>query len=301
MGLLGDRPDRASRLVVPGASLTPRPILVTGMPRSGTTWVAQQLASCPGTAMAGREPMNARDGQYALGGTLDGWARLEQPTDRQAALLKRAYAGRNLMTFSRYGVRQWAAPLRNTRVIVKDPFAVLSLPAIVELTRAVPVVVYRHPGAVLASFRRMGWSPDPAELRQLEGLAPGPDLDEPSSDLELVARMWSVLYRLVLADLTAQPTIEATVVSHEELAGGGERALDRLRVACGLDPLRRSDPAAADVVDVDENKLHNLDRDPRTVAAAWRSQLQPGEDTAIEQHTGDVLAVLRERSLRLAG
>ena len=46
------------------------PILVTGVPRSGNTWLARLLATSPGTAMAGREPMNPRGRQYALGGTL---------------------------------------------------------------------------------------------------------------------------------------------------------------------------------------------------------------------------------------
>ena len=57
-----------------------RPILVTGVPRSGTTWLARLLAGSPGTALAGREPMNPRGRQYALGGTLTGWARLSDLT-----------------------------------------------------------------------------------------------------------------------------------------------------------------------------------------------------------------------------
>ena len=57
-----------------------RPILVTGVPRSGTTWLARLLALSPGTALAGREPMNPRGRQYALGGSLDGWTRLTDPS-----------------------------------------------------------------------------------------------------------------------------------------------------------------------------------------------------------------------------
>ena len=36
----------------------PPPILVTGVPRSGTTWLARWLARGGGMALTGREPMN---------------------------------------------------------------------------------------------------------------------------------------------------------------------------------------------------------------------------------------------------
>ena len=132
-----------------------RPILVTGVPRSGNTWLARLLALSPGTALAGREPMNPRGRQYALGGSLDGWTRLTDPSPYQRFLLRTAYQGWNPMVFSRFGARQWAGPLPHTRVVVKDPYALLSLRTVVAATGATPVLVYRHPGAVLASYRRV--------------------------------------------------------------------------------------------------------------------------------------------------
>ena len=91
-----------------------RPILVTGVPRSGTTWLARLLALSPATALAGREPMNPRGRQYALGGSLDGWARLTDPSPYQRFLLRSAYRGWNPMVYSRFGTRQWAGPLPQT-------------------------------------------------------------------------------------------------------------------------------------------------------------------------------------------
>ena len=60
-----------------------RPILVTGVPRSGTTWLARWLAAGAGMALPGREPMNPHGRSYALAGTLTGWVRLSEPTPRQ--------------------------------------------------------------------------------------------------------------------------------------------------------------------------------------------------------------------------
>ena len=153
-------PDRADVATRP-------PILVTGVPRSGTTWLARVLATADRVALAGREPMNPRGKQYALAHTLGGWTRLEDPSSRQRWALRTAYRGLNPWLYSRYGRRQWAAPLPWTRLVVKDPFAMLSLPAVVSVTGARAVFLYRHPGAVLASYRRMGWRPDLDELRPL--------------------------------------------------------------------------------------------------------------------------------------
>src|SRR4051794_16992381 len=135
------------------------------MPRSGTTWLGRLLAGAPGTTLVGREPMNPHRGQYRLGGTLDRWVELRVPTRRQARLLRRAYHGRSPLVYGRYGRRQWAAALPSVRTVVKDPFAMLSLPCVARTTGAQVVLLYRHPGAALASYRRMGWTPDLDELR----------------------------------------------------------------------------------------------------------------------------------------
>ncbi len=98
-----------------------RPVLVTGVPRSGTTWLARELAAARGAALPGKEPMNPRPGQFALAGTLTGWTRLEHPTPAQVATLRRVYRGREPRVLSRYGVKQWAAALPGTTTVVKEP------------------------------------------------------------------------------------------------------------------------------------------------------------------------------------
>ena len=74
------------------------PVLVTGMPRSGTTWLARELARARRSGLPGREPMNPREGQFALGGTVSGWTQLDaadRPAGAPAAsLLLRPRAAR---------------------------------------------------------------------------------------------------------------------------------------------------------------------------------------------------------------
>lgn len=289
---------------------TAGPVLVTGVPRSGTTWLARLLAHSSGTALAGREPMNPRGHQYGLGGTLHGWARLEGLTERQRRALTSAYRGTNPQVFSRYGRRQWAAPLPGTRMVVKDPFALLSLPVVTHATDATAVLVYRHPGAVLASYRRMGWSPDLAELQRVieEARAGGgpnlPDLPAPDSgsDAEQMGRFWSSLHEFALGDA---PKVERlVVVSHEDLALGGAEAGLNLAGRLGLewnDAMARN--LAGDGSDSGDQRvdqrLHRFDRAPSEVANAWRRHVTDDDLALIEAVTATTRAALDARRTRL--
>lgn len=276
----------------------PRPVLVTGVPRSGTTWLARELAGARQAAMPGREPMNPRGEQFALGGTVSGWTVLRSPSPRQQRLLRRCYRGLEPRTFSRYGVHQWRALLPGTRTIIKDPFALLSVPAIVACTGALPVVVYRHPGAVLASYRRMGWTADVPELRRLQGADPTP---EPPDDAHAMVEFWTVLHRQVLAWLPEVP--DALLVSHAEASLGGAPALRRLMLACGLQP---GDPASATAGALAADapragRLHSFDRAPGEVTSGWRARLTPAEVAVVEEGTAQTWQELQSRRFELTG
>lgn len=292
------------------------PVLVTGLPRSGTTWLARLLATAAHAALCGREPMNPRDGQYALGGTLQGWARLQDPTPRQRRLLRLTYSGWNPRTYGRYGRHQWRAPLPRTRVVVKDPFALLSTPAIASVTGARPVVVYRHPGAVLASFRRVGWQPDLAGV--------GPWIEQAAdrdpavaaarraasvehSDVRRMVAYWLAMHRFAIDDLDTLP--DAVLVSHAGIAGGGLEGVGRLFSRLGLTPTdetraemsgsasRDSPTQGLDKIGPDATSLHRLHRSPGEVAESWRGQLDAGEVDEIDELAGPMLAELETRRL----
>lgn len=274
---------------------------MTGMPRSGTTWLSRLLATAPGTALTGREPMNPRERQWALAGSLDGWTRLRDPNGKQARALRRAYRGLAPGVYSSFGFRQWRGPLPNSRLIVKDPFAMLSMPAIHTITGARPVLVYRHPGAMLVSYRRMGWAPDVAELAPIaeefiRAGGPTADLIPPSpadGDVGSAAAMawfWSALYAIAVADVTAIPG--GAVVSHEAVAMDKDvcrRLHDEL--AMPWSAAAEAEFGRAGSGPIDPGRLHNLDRRPSDVAQEWRTQVTETELAVLENAT----AALRDR------
>jgi hypothetical protein len=286
-----------------------RPVLVTGMPRSGTTWLARALSAATSSGLPGREPMNPRPGQFALGGTVDGWTELHHPTRTQVRILKRCFRGLEPRTYSRYGSSLLAAPLPWRTTVVKDPFALLAVPTIVACTGATPVVLYRHPGAVLASYRRMGWTANTDEIRRLQG---GEGAAPPVDDVEAMAEVWTFLYQRVLEWLPEVPT--AVLLSHSEVSRDSRSAIERLAGLCGLgaphipppgDGARPPRGATRSTPEVDRGdagpRLHSFDREPEEVVAGWRERLSPVEVERVEAVTAPVWQALESARTPLAG
>lgn len=252
--------------------------------------------------------MNPRGRQYALGGTVSAWTRLETLTTRQRRALRTAYSGMNPMVYSRYGHRQWTAPLPSTRVIVKDPFAMLSLATLNSVTGSRAVLLFRHPGAALASYRRMGWSPDTVELGEVtlrfisetggaSGVEPAPDTTD---QVDLMAWFWSTLYGIALYDADRLGSA-VTVLAHEDVASGGApfgRSLfEHLELEWSDEvdrQLARGDGSGS----VNQSALHNFDRAPAKVAHEWEARISPDERRRLEVATSEVHSALRSRAFR---
>lgn len=231
------------------------------------------------------------------------WTRITHPSPKQRRLLRMAYSGWDPRVYSKYGHRQWAAPLPWTRVVVKDPFALLSLKAIGEVTHAHAIVVYRHPAAVLASFRRMGWSPDPAEVSAVEAMDPTqasnptPRSSDMSADAGLVVRMWLALYRAFLLDAPAVPRL--SVVSHSDLATGSSSGFHALRRVCelGAEADQRRRNRVLRLGSRSGPQLHHFDRSPDEVRDAWRERVPQREVALLEDYVEPVWRALEDLRL----
>jgi len=248
--------------------------------------------------MLGREPMNPRAGQFGLAREASQWTRWTEAPPRARRILRATYRGWEPRAYGRLGSRQWRAPLPGTRIIVKDPFALLSVAAVVEATGAVPVVVYRRPEAVLASYRRMGWRADVAEFMALGATIPAGSSDD---DVAAMAAFWTFGYETVLDDLD-RAVPGAVVVSHEELTRGGASAQRVLLDAIGLDRAPVPDPPDTDGgnrSEVRQDRLHNLERSPEEVMSGWQERITEPEGRMLAGATDETLARLATRRLLL--
>jgi hypothetical protein len=251
--------------------------------------------------MLGREPMNPRHGQFALGGRLEGWARLDAPDPATTRTLRRVYAGLEPRTYGRYGIRQWRAAAPGTTLIVKDPFALLSITGVSGSTGAVPVVVFRSAVETLSSYRRMGWTPDTAEFNAI-----GAHIDD-ADQAGAMAQFWSWGYECALESIARLAGAGRTtvVVSHAELTAAGPAGQDVLRRALGLDPVgtetTTKGEAATDSRRVDPERLHNFDRTPEEVLAGGRAQVDPAEAARVESLTSETWSRLQDAKLAVLG
>jgi Sulfotransferase family len=155
------------------------PILVTGVPRSGTSWIGRML-DAGGDVVYINEPLNDQHPPGRSPGVLDA------SVDHRFEYISDANESRYLQAFHdtlalRYGVgaelRQNRSPrdllrmakylnsflrgrLRGRRPLLDDPFAVFSVEWFARRLGCQVVVAVRHPAAVASSRKLLGWRTD---------------------------------------------------------------------------------------------------------------------------------------------
>lgn len=156
-----------------------RPILVTGVPRSGTSWVGKML-DASGAVVYINEPLNDRHPpgrspgilaapvrhrfQYITGanelpflGAFNETLRLRYHV---LAELSENRSPRDLARMAKYWNGFVRGRVRGRRPLLDDPFAVFSTEWFSRRLDCQVVVVVRHPAAVAASRKRLGWRTD---------------------------------------------------------------------------------------------------------------------------------------------
>lgn len=260
----------------------PRPVLIAGAPRSGTTWVEQVLGRTRG-AFVVHEPDNETCDPFALRAKAQlGRFPVLRPGDSPPAdyleLWERAFSGHVHRSSARYmaakallktaGDDLEAAFDRATRrlsprlhfvsglaeppgfrhadaqTVVKSVHVSLALEWIAQRFRPKVLVVLRHPLNILASHIELGWHDS--------GLDTQPLLHPAVTDLPLpalppgasdVARMtWQIGASLTALELAAQRNPRWHVVTHEVLCRDPQRGF---RAICRSLDLEWTSRAAA--------------------------------------------------------
>jgi len=150
-----------------------KPILITGAHRTGTTWTGKMLALDPGVTYVS-EPLHFDHSRGVLSQPVESW--YSYICDDNGAQFENAF--RNTIQF-KYQLwmaiqhsRNWRAvgkvirdfPVFLTshvlkrRALLKDPFAVLSVPWFISTLDAQVVIMVRHPIPFVSSLKRLGWS-----------------------------------------------------------------------------------------------------------------------------------------------
>lgn len=324
-------PNRASS-TSPGPGGRRRFIVVTGMPRSGTTGVGSALAAGARAAYL-YEPLNPLSGlrsidhyfpfpgpdgpDAALRATLEDVFRVSLrvrsglwETDSPAKrLVKRVTGSRTRVSSFRIRLDP-----RIDTVVWKDPFASFLVPTLVAEYRLPVFVTVRSPLGAAASFRRLGWGFEVDRIRDgIARIAPGASFveDETGWDLDLTdpvvngSLLWRLLYgyldhALPPADAGADDRAHATWVNVSALVRDPMPAYERLYAAAGLTLDARSRAAIEeDYADqgsaTPSAKTHDSKRNVRTSNSYWSSTLSAEEQACTDELTRAVRARVEAR------
>ena len=225
-----------------------RPILATGMARSGGSWMAKMLVD-GGGAVHVNEPLN----RLHPPGLSPGILRVPRPVSYQyiaahneaefgpgyADMLRLRYhvaselwanhAPYDLVKAARYCATFTAGRVRGAVPVVDDPYAVFAARWLAERHRCQVVYLVRHPAGIISSLKRIGtrWRdnlPDIAGQRELRTAYLeqfGDDLDrvngEPFDVLAHGCLLYRMIHSAIAQDAACRP--DAIVVRYEDLAG----------------------------------------------------------------------------------
>jgi Sulfotransferase domain len=292
-----------------------RPILLTGMPRSGTTWVGRILTA-GGEVGYLNEPFNLDDSPGSFRVPAEHWyAYITTETEAQflPALARGLHfdypLARELRrcrnrTDLHHTLKSWRdfAGSRGRRPLVKEPHAVFSVGWFVERLGSDVVFMVRQPLAVVSSWKRLGWSFDFANLLDQPALMRdwlSPFESEmraalsPSWTLvERVALFWKVIYSIV--DNERFPNVQ--LVRHEDLSADPEdgyielfRRLELAYTAKVAAAIRRS-TGAGNPAEVRVETPHETELNSKANLENWRHRLTDHEVERIGELTSATAA-----------
>jgi len=152
-----------------------KPILITGAHRTGTTLMGKILALDPGITYVS-EPLHLGHSRGVLSQPVENW--YSYICDDNGAPFENAFQKTIHFKYQLWMAiqhsRNWRAAgkvvrdfpifltsrLLKRRALLKDPFAVLSVPWFISTLDAQVVIMVRHPIPFVSSLKRLGWSFD---------------------------------------------------------------------------------------------------------------------------------------------
>ncbi len=292
---------------------TTQPILVTGAHRSGTTWVGKMLAGSQIAYIS--EPLNVLHRPGVLRAKVKHWyqyicddneaeylAPFEELLDYRYHTWSEIKSIRSLKDFLRMG-RDFKifydALEHGQRALLKDPFAVFSMPWFAKRFDFKIVVTVRHPAAFASSLKRLGWNFDFNDLLD-QPLLMRDHLEPYRGQMQAIkaddvigqaSLLWTMIYHTVHSQ--GQLNRHLIIVRHEDLSRDPVNGFRDLYATLGLDFTShaeekiRTSSSSDNPTELSRRKTHSVKMDSRASVDNWRSKLSTDEITRIREITED--------------
>jgi hypothetical protein len=291
--------------------------LVTGIHRSGTTWVGKMLAASQEVAYVS-EPLNVHhrpgvlrvptrywytylcaDNQADFLPALRETVGLRYHLGREIGSLRSVKdVGRMLRDFGWFT----RGRLRQARALLKDPFAVFSAPWFAGQLGCRVIIMVRHPLPFVSSLKRLGWSFDfrnllVQPLLMRDHLEPyraemERQISAPQDVIDQGSLLWRMVYAVVDGFRAAYP--DFVVVRHEDLSCQPLERFRDLYASLGLDFTPEVQQALAEASqssnpeELSAQRVHAVKLDSRANLDNWRKRLTEAEVSRICGLTAEV-------------
>ncbi|MBC8332755.1 MAG: glycosyltransferase [Anaerolineae bacterium] len=296
------------------------PIVITGVHRSGTTWVGKMIAASRDVIYLS-EPLNLWHRPGVMRTPVAHWYQYICDENEQFFLpaLRETLGYRYHISTEIFSIRTVKdigrmlrdmyrfikGNLTDARPLLKDPFAVFSSPWFSRRLGAKIVIVVRHPVAFVSSLKRLGWTFDfqnildqPLLMRdhlgefrpEMEAMLPYPDDIVGQGSL-----LWRMVYSVVDQYRTTHP--EFVVIRHEDISLNPVDGYQDMYAALGLaftpwvrrkitQSTHKSNPK-----EQPEQREFSTQLDSRANLLNWKHRLTDEEIARVHELTADVAAI----------
>ena len=291
------------------------PILVTGTHRSGTTWVGKVLAADGYTAYIS-EPLNVLHRPGVFHAKVKHWyqyicedneneylSAFQELLEFDYHLWDEIRSLRSQKDFLRMGrdfLIFYNGLMRGQRALLKDPFAVFSMPWFAKRLNCRVIITVRHPAAFASSLKRLNWPFDfqdlldqPLLMRDHLGSYRDQMQSMKADDvIGQSALLWKLIYRSVRAVCERHPYF--VIVRHEDLSRDpvpGYRDLYKtlgLEFTARVEKLILNSSSSENPVELSRKKVHGFKLDSRANIDVWRKRMTDEEINRIREITGEV-------------
>jgi hypothetical protein len=297
--------------------VTHQPLLVTGAHRTGTTWVGKMLAA--GGYAYVSEPLNVLHRPGVMAAPVRQWYQYITPENEGEYLpafqktlalrygffseIRSLKSRRDLLRMGRdLGIFLRGRVMRQP-ALLKDPFAVFSLPWFIERLGCRAVVTVRHPAGFASSLKKLNWPFDFKDLLD-QPLLMRDHLEPFRADMERMpsddvigqsALLWRMVYRVVHSTVERIPSI--IVVRHEDLSldpvAGYARAYELLGIpyTAKVQETIRTSSSSENPVELSSRKTYSVKLDSRANLENWKKRLSADEIKRIRDLTEDVASL----------
>jgi hypothetical protein len=294
---------------------TPVPILITGAHRSGTTWVGKMLAADADTAYIS-EPLNVLHRPGVFRAKVKYWYQYIC-AENEAEFLP---AFHNLLDYDYYFMDEirsirsrkdflrmgrdfmifYYALERGQRALLKDPFAVFSVPWFAQKLNCKVVITVRHPAAFASSLQRLNWNFDfkdlleqPLLMRDHLEIYREQMLAIKADDvIGQASLLWKMIYHSVHMTRSLNPDIQ--VVRHEDFSRDPINQYRDLYAKLGLGFTSRVEKVIANSsssenpAELSLKKTHSVQLDSGANIKNWKKRLSAEDLKRIRNITEDV-------------